>query len=237
MQRTRWEIVRVLKRRGAATVDELARSVGFKPITVRAHLQVLRREQLVKVEEVRGRVGRPHHRYSLTDRAERLFTHHYHTLANDLLTVLADVAGEEQRDAICDRVADRMALPHLDRLADRPISERVTETVRILGETGILADSEPIDGGYLIREYTCPYYEVAQEHRCICRLDRRYLSNLAGAPIQQLTHLLNGGTCCAFLVPEPSSPRGDGRVASEEAPAGDQERTPALAGVPGEAAG
>src|SRR5581483_4656857 len=140
--------------------------------------------------------------YALTARAEQLFAHHYDRLTNDVLSVLATTAGDEQRDRVCEGVADRMAARHLLQLNGRPLGERVAETVRILAETGVIADCESTTAGFIIREYNCPYFDVAQEHRCICRLDRRYLANLTGVPVQQLTHLLDGGNCCAFLVAE-----------------------------------
>src|SRR5262245_24085541 len=68
MQRTRRQILNILKHRGKATVDELASEILLSSVTVRAHLAILDREGLVTFEEVRGAVGRPYYAYSLTDR-------------------------------------------------------------------------------------------------------------------------------------------------------------------------
>src|SRR5512140_657216 len=88
VQRTRREILNILKRKGRATLDELAQGVGLVPVTVRAHLNVLERDDLVKYEEVRGKVGRPYYVYSLTEEADALFPKTYHTLANRVLDSL-----------------------------------------------------------------------------------------------------------------------------------------------------
>ncbi|HEX2922718.1 MAG TPA: winged helix-turn-helix transcriptional regulator, partial [Chloroflexota bacterium] len=85
MQRTRRQILDILKRRGRATLEELSKEVALSPVTVRVHLSVLQRDDLVSVEEVRGKVGRPYFVYSLTEDAEELFPKRYHALANRLL--------------------------------------------------------------------------------------------------------------------------------------------------------
>src|SRR5690606_974123 len=50
---TRWLVVRALRARGNATVNDLAEAVGVKPVTVRHHLTSLHAEGLVEVQEER----------------------------------------------------------------------------------------------------------------------------------------------------------------------------------------
>jgi CBS domain-containing protein len=40
-------------------VDQIAGTIGVKPITVRHHLEVLRRSGIIETEEVHGKIGRP----------------------------------------------------------------------------------------------------------------------------------------------------------------------------------
>jgi predicted ArsR family transcriptional regulator len=41
------------------SVDQIAEVIGIRPITVRHHLDVLRRSGVIESEEVHGKVGRP----------------------------------------------------------------------------------------------------------------------------------------------------------------------------------
>jgi predicted transcriptional regulator len=41
------------------SVDQIAKSLGIKPVTVRHHLNVLKAGGMIEAEEVRGKVGRP----------------------------------------------------------------------------------------------------------------------------------------------------------------------------------
>ena len=88
-----------LKTRGPSTLDELARSIGLVAPTVRVHLSVLQWDNLVTAEEVRGRVGRPHFLYSLTDDA-------------------LDLDLARQHGSRPERVLDRYS-PHITSLARR----------------------------------------------------------------------------------------------------------------------
>src|SRR3990172_8819772 len=93
MQRTRRQILDILKRRGKASLEELATAVELVPVTVRAHLSVLERDDLVQAEETRGRIGRPYFVYSLTPEAQELFPRSYHALSDRLLSALQEVYG------------------------------------------------------------------------------------------------------------------------------------------------
>ncbi len=84
-QSTRKAIIEALKSVGQATVNQLAKMVGVKSITVRHHLNGLMAEGLIEQQEKRQTVGRPLHVYSLTEQAESLFPHQYHRLVERLL--------------------------------------------------------------------------------------------------------------------------------------------------------
>jgi len=48
-------------------VEQIAKEIGVKAITVRHHLDVLRRSGIIEIEEVHGRVGRPRALFKATD--------------------------------------------------------------------------------------------------------------------------------------------------------------------------
>src|SRR5436305_1563977 len=85
---SRQEILRLLRRRGGLTAEDLARAVGITAVAVRQHLQVLEAAGLVGSASERRPIGRPRRVYSLTDQADELFPTGYHLLANIILEQL-----------------------------------------------------------------------------------------------------------------------------------------------------
>lgn len=200
MQRSRWQILEILKRKGKATLDELAKELGLVPVTVRAHLSVLQREDLVTAEEVRGKVGRPFFVYFLTDEAERLFPKRYHQLANFILESLETSDGAAKLDHLFQRVSDAMVAVHLDRIAGKDLQTKVAEAVRILNQEGAMAEWEKTEEGFAVWEHNCPFFLVAQRHPKVCLIDHLFLSKFLGAEVVATHRIVDGHPRCAYRV-------------------------------------
>ncbi len=202
MQRTRRQILDILKKRGRATLEELAREVALSPVTVRVHLSVLQRDDLVNVEEVRGRVGRPYFVYSLTEEAEDLFPKRYHVLANRLMVGIDEVLSPELRGSLLGHIAEKWAAERSPRLAGKGLTEKVAEIAQIRTEEGAIADWEKVEGGYLLRQYNCPNLLVSRAHSQVCAIEEDYLGRLVGAPLVRQGCIGQGDRVCSFLIPE-----------------------------------
>ncbi len=67
------EIVRLLRRQGDLTVEDLSRGMGISSVAVRQHLEMLEAEGLLTTRTERRPIGRPRRIYRLTDAADELF--------------------------------------------------------------------------------------------------------------------------------------------------------------------
>jgi len=202
MQRTRRQILDILKRRGRATLEELSREVGLSPVTIRVHLSVLQRDDLVNVEEVRGRVGRPFFVYSLSQDAEDLFPKRYHVLAGRLLRIMNDELPAETVQRLLVRMAETWAEERSDRMAGKSLADRVAEVAEIRCEEGAIADWEKGDGGYVLRQYNCPNLLVSRSHPQVCDVEQEYLTLMLGASAVRLECIGKGDRTCTYLVSE-----------------------------------
>lgn len=201
MQRTRREILNILKRRGRATLEELANGVGLVPVTVRAHLNVLERDDLVKYEEVRGRVGRPYYVYSLTTEAEAFFPKSYHVVVNRVLDSLAAVSGADGLNRVAEHMAQAWAEERKSRVAGKSLQERVMEVARIRSEEGAWAEVEETEDGYTIVQYNCPCPQVASRHpEVTCAAELTYLRLLLGPRVQRVEWSQDGSRVCRYHV-------------------------------------
>lgn len=200
MQRSRWQILEILKRKSKATLDELAKELGLVPVTVRAHLSVLQREDLVGAEEVRGKVGRPFYVYFLTEEAERLFPKRYHSLASLILDSITTTDGEAKLDHLFERISDSMVESHKDTVRGKTLEGRVAEAVRILNQDGAMAEWEQTEEGFAIWEHNCPFFLVAQRHPKVCRIDHLFLSKFLNASVEATHRIIDGHPRCGYLV-------------------------------------
>lgn len=205
MQRTRRQILDILKMRGRATLEELAREVALSPVTVRVHLSVLQRDDLVHVEEVRGKVGRPYFVYSLTEEAEELFPKRYHVLAGRLLRTIGEELPAETADRLLSRMAEVWASERAPQIHGETLLERVAEVATIRNEEGAIAEWERLDDGFLLRQHNCPNLAISRTHPQVCAVEQEYLARMLGATVVQAECIGNGDRICSFRVQEAAS--------------------------------
>lgn len=202
MQRTRWQILETLKTRGPSTLDELAKSIGLVAPTVRVHLSVLQRDDLVTADEVRGRVGRPHFVYALTERALELFPRRYDKLACSILDEIRRSEGDARVAELTTRIAERWVADHASRLSGKTLEERIAAVAAIRREEGAMAEWSRTDEGYLFRQFNCPSYKVALSHPELCTAEEHFLRLALQAELRRVGSALGDGNACAFIVKE-----------------------------------
>jgi predicted ArsR family transcriptional regulator len=177
---TRGQIVTLL-RRGAGTVDELARALGLSDNGVRAHLSVLERDGLVRQRGVlHGGSGKPAYIYVLTERAEDLFPKPYDTVMCLLLDVLAERMSDGEQEGVLREVGHRLAR-NMPPTVDAP-HPQLEAAVEALIELGGLAELEEQDGTVAIRGRSCPLARVVAGHPGACVLAAALVTDIAGAP-------------------------------------------------------
>jgi predicted ArsR family transcriptional regulator len=200
MQATRQQILDYLRRNGRATVKDLDSHLGLTSTGVRQHLTVLEREGLVEAHEERGHVGRPALVYQLSDKGDGMYPKKYDQLANILIEEVRQVAGGQALQTLLRRVALRFAEPYAERLDDKSLPERVNEATRIINERGSEADCVKEGDDWLIRQYTCPFPQVARQNSCVCALDVEFVRQLVGADARLSTSLLRGDRACTYRI-------------------------------------
>jgi predicted ArsR family transcriptional regulator len=200
LQKSRAEILNILKRRDEATLEELAAELKLAPITVRSHVAVLLRDGLVTVSEVRGRVGRPHHVFTLTEQAQEFFPKSYDILANRLLEAVEAAEGMEGVACLLERLAERWATERAPQVAAHSLADRVAAVARLREEEGAMAHWEPFHDGYLLYQGNCPIYRVARRYPHLCRAELTYLTLLLDAEVVRLECQLDGRGRCTYLI-------------------------------------
>ncbi len=188
---TRGRVVPV-PRRGARTVEELAREMRLTDNATRSHLTTLERDGLVRQRGVRRGpgAGKPADIYELHPAALSLFSR---ALAPVLRAVLDELDGRmtpiEARDAMLGvgrRLAPAFAAAArgLDNETDeRPDhARRAQVALAVLAELGGVGDVEPHDTHSTVRGCgDCPLGSVVSTNPGLCRVVESLLSAVSGA--------------------------------------------------------
>lgn len=203
MQKTREQIVNILKVRGHCTVEELSQELGLTPVTVRHHLEILRSGGLVAPPQPLRRPGpgRPQHVYHLSDQASELFPKNYDLLASECLrelaTTLSSTELEGAIERIAGRIAGRAAIPE-----DAELPTRLERTLQFLNAQGYLASlEEDEDGRLLLHIANCPYERVARELPEPCRMEEYMLFLLLGRNLKRTENISGGDERCTYVIP------------------------------------
>lgn len=195
----RRDVLYSVRRRGEATVDEVADSLAMSVSGARQHLDALVDMGLVRGRDLprEGR-GRPRRVFRTADAADDYFPKAYGELTNELL----DLLDEDLERELFDRRRRARTARAEERLAGRDLAGRVTELARILDEDGYLAFARTNDdGSFDIVEQNCAIAVVANNHAEACQSELAFIRDvLPDAHVDRISHIVAGATECGYRV-------------------------------------
>lgn len=203
MKSTRERILQTLLNNPRSTINELADAVGINAISVRHHLNSMLADGLVTSEEERHGVGRPRLVYYLTDEGLERFPTRYFRLANRLLDQLKGALPASAIESLFSTMAKDLAEEHSRQTKNLSFEEKLNFLKKLLSEEGFIVDWEKVGDDYHIREVTCPYLQVGQEHPQVCLVDQTLISMVLAIPAQKISCVLTGDHHCTYVVPLP----------------------------------
>jgi len=198
-------VLYALRRRGEATVEQLAEQLGMTVSGARQHLSALAEGGLVETAEVTPAApkrGRRSLLYSVTPAADSLFPKAYGELTNELLGYVAATDPEKLDELFAMRREHRIASARarLDQKGD--LGAKVGELTLILDEDGYLATCERFaPDAYRIVEHNCAIWAVAQRYGQACVSELDFIrAVLPGATVERVQHMVAGARHCAYEV-------------------------------------
>jgi predicted ArsR family transcriptional regulator len=200
-------VLYAVRRRGEATVEQIAEQLDITVSGARQHLSALAHDGLVDAAELPSPAGRRGRRalvYSATKAADAYFPKAYGELTNELLGYVADT-DRELLDALFARRREARIENARTRLATkRTLGAKVAELTRILDEDGYLASYEKVERGvFRIVEHNCAIWAVAERYGQACTSELEFIrSVLDGADVERVQHMVAGARRCAYEVRE-----------------------------------
>lgn len=199
-QTTRGRIVAELRRRKSASAVDLSKLFGLSPNAIRQQLVVLARDGLVAEQSVRRGPTKPTHEFSLTSEGEKLFPQRYDKMLSAVLREVRLQHGETGIAAVFDSISKRAVSKARARMTASDTAGKLGQLTEILGEGGVVADYNLIDGGFELHEHNCPYSAVAKENPEVCSVIHHVLDETIGGSHVQTESLATGGTECKFQL-------------------------------------
>jgi DeoR family transcriptional regulator, suf operon transcriptional repressor len=194
------QVLTILQRSGKSTVKELERALGVTANAVRQQVTSLVAEGYVQLEVERSGRGRPKHVYSLTAAGRMVFPHHYDEFTNGLLREILISDGSQKVEELLGRMGRRLAAQYEGELAGLATIERTARLVELLNAKGILVEMRLQPDGIEFHEYTCPYYELARQHRAICDMEEGMIAQAVKQSVELVACTLDGNHGCQFRI-------------------------------------
>jgi DeoR family suf operon transcriptional repressor len=195
-------VLKAIQLRGRASIKDVASDLGVTASAVRLHLTQLQASGAIRVEKVREGVGRPYYVYSATPKAHNLFYKDYGDLTRLLLEEVSENQGPDALQAVLRRVGDRLADMYRDQIGGQELADRVRAWAELLDQRGIAVEIEDTVEGYVVREYGCPYQNIAVENRAVCEMERQVMARLLESGVKLTQCMLDGHRGCQFIVAE-----------------------------------
>jgi len=204
MAGTKVKVLKSLLSHPHSTINELADAIGISPISIRHHIASLQAEGLIESEEVHHGVGRPRQTFSLTEAGVEQFPTRYVRLTIRLLERLKESMPEILVSELFAQMAEDLARDIAANAQTKNLSmeERLELVKDLLMREGFNVEWEQKDGEYQIREVSCPYYYVGQNHPEVCSVDQILISTMLSTPAEKTHCILNGDNYCTYVIPK-----------------------------------
>lgn len=194
-------IVRLLVGTPPQTVAQMIRATGVTRTAVTEQLNELVAGGFVErtTERLPGR-GRPRHLYSATHAALLLlFASNQRLVVPALWRAIDRIGSVDLTRQVLDYASEELAEHYRRRISGTTPEERLREMCQLLEDEGCIVEiDEEEDGQLSMRRRSCPFISMFEESRSVCQVDKRVLSLVVGAPVEQKTCRHDGAPCCTF---------------------------------------
>jgi predicted ArsR family transcriptional regulator len=113
---------------------------------------------------------------------------------------MSTVADRKLRRLLFTRVTDRLAEMYRSQVTGSEWEGRLVQLSNLLHDRGVEAEVARDAGGAIpiLRQHSCPYYELAEADPAICALERKMFEKVLGRSLRLSQCRLDGDRFCDF---------------------------------------
>ncbi len=203
-------LLAALKRKGRATVADLAALFELSAGTLREHLNALAALGLLERTGTRREgPGRPEIVYALTPKGEALFPRGESELLAELVRHLLDTSQEEVLEQFFEARVEARRLEAERRTRGLEGGALLEAVAGIFSEAGFLAEMDAdLEGNPVIRLCHCPLRTVVDETHLPCTAEIQLLQDLVGGRLERVEYIPDGDSSCSYRILPASAPGG-----------------------------
>ncbi|WP_141432494.1 metalloregulator ArsR/SmtB family transcription factor [Bacillus sp. 03113] len=196
---TKDQILKLLKRYGRLSVNELSDQLSITKMAIRRHIHSLEHEKLIQSAIQRQTMGRPSKVYQLSERGEDIFPKKYKELSLSIFKELKEIGQTN----IIEDILDKRNKKKLD-LYEMPevmsLIERLVHLKNIQDKEGFMPEITKVNGEYHFQEFNCPLIELAKEHPQFCEAEKNFFHTLLNVPvIKRKACMASGDVSCHYV--------------------------------------
>jgi predicted ArsR family transcriptional regulator len=194
------QLLEALRRRETMTIHDMVELTDVTATAVRHRLSRLMAQGLVERNEQHEGRGRPRYSYRLTEEARVLLGQNYADLAKTLWRELKRFENRAVGMKVLRRVADTLAERYRREMPGQGVQERLRGLQKLLSERGVDVEVDNTGALPVLRQHSCPYYELAEADRTVCGIEMRMFEKALDSDLKLAQCRLDGHRCCEFEV-------------------------------------
>ncbi|MFX1511447.1 MAG: helix-turn-helix transcriptional regulator [Promethearchaeota archaeon] len=192
-----------------SSIKRIAKELNLSINTIRQHLTILEKEDLVFRKVERGKTGRPAIVYYLHDNAFETFPKVYVEFALDLIEEVESEYGTGSLVSILDKIGVKIAnriIEEIERnyqvpdFKDLSTKERLEYICKIFDYYGKYPDLVEEEDSFAMLNYNCLVYKLTKANMLVCRVDEAILRELIGQPVKKELCLREGDRYCLYRI-------------------------------------
>jgi len=167
------------------TVAQLAMYLNISPNAVRAQLQRLGRDGLVRPYGSRRGVRRPHVEYEITEEARKRLPRAYEPLLQKLVVVLSDRLPNRVSRTLLLRSGRLLLKEHLGLVRGRTPRQRLEAAMHKINGSGLAVLTADEGQKLVIRCCSCPIASITANHPEFCALFANVLGEILRIDVRE----------------------------------------------------
>lgn len=199
------ELLDLIKRNGAISIDDAVDMVGLAKTTVREHFLQLERDGYIQRDYVRSGPGRPSLQYQMTQKGNSLFPSSESAMVRELLKYLKQNGEEKTIEDFFETFWDQRlekARRRMDELSHDEMQAQVEVLMKMLEEEGFMPEFniDEESEALTVKECNCPFSEVVKETKLPCKLEAMFYKKLFKGDVERKSYIAEGDFSCTYDI-------------------------------------
>ena len=200
------ELLDIIKRKGAVSIDEAVAQMDLAKTTLREHLLQLERDGYIERDYIRSGPGRPSLQYQLTQKGNNLFPSYESSLVRELIEYLKSRGDEETVELFFQSFWNerfKKARKRMNKASRNDPELRMQALMDMLEEEGFMPEFDMDQGkeSLEIKACNCPFSEVVKETQLPCKLEALFYKKLFNENVRRTKHIAEGDYSCVYEIP------------------------------------